>query len=664
MAQTYGSSPLWHRIRTLDRTSLFIQQDEQSDNSLDAKADKIYKYFTNNNELCGLIHFDNGKGMEFPSIIIDPKNMKSKTNGDIGKNHIGAFQTIFSSKAKYVYIYSKILNGTWKMTRINIKNIYINIKKFENGKLDERQLTSKINGLIKRDIEEEDDAADEVFTFEPIKKFLNNEYFEKIKETQSGTIIVFEYEKNNCPFYDLENKQINKDIIKKYSQRCSYTYDSDTINKFKIYINDETLQILKGDYLSINKGYKPLTIKCYYTDNICVFEYENKIIVWQNIKKFKNITGSIEKYDNYRKWKYFNIKFTILSNDDSEEQIKSLDISSKAEARFPRINIIFGDNENTRTIGIPNITYPKKYLRGTKYLKLEPFHLRTIFELNSNYLRDFGIKNNKSNPNLDNLENNIFKIAFEKIVYPIIELGCDIIKIKQNKGIINILKKKYPARTLFGEIIFNNGIKNNKYWNKINENIKEKINFTFNKELKHSLYYPIDIIKQFQLSIKNAKKIIEQENQQEEDNSDNEEEKEDEDEEKEDEEKEDEEKEDEEKEDEEKEDEDEDEDEDGNDDEIYNKNQLLKVVFREDYKEMEKKINFIRENIIKLNDKEIKNIYKVYSKNFHEKIINCDDVLCLKSALPYFIYQLNNKYEKKNDINSKNIIENIYNRIK
>ena len=76
MAQTYGSSPLWHRIRTLDRTSLFIQQDEQSDNSLDAKADKIYKYFTNNNELCGLIHFDNGKGMEFPSIIIDPKNMK------------------------------------------------------------------------------------------------------------------------------------------------------------------------------------------------------------------------------------------------------------------------------------------------------------------------------------------------------------------------------------------------------------------------------------------------------------------------------------------------------------------------------------------------------------------------------------------------------------
>ena len=79
---------------------------------------------------------------------------------------------------------------------------------------------------------------------------------------------------------------------------------------------------------------------------------------------------------------------------------------------------------------------------------------------------------------------------------------------------------------------------------------------------------------------------------------------------------------------------------------------------------MEKKINFIRENIIKLNDKEIKNIYKVYSKNFHEKIINCDDVLCLKSALPYFIYQLNNKYEKKNDINSKNIIENIYNRIK
>ena len=78
MAQTYGSSPLWHRIRTLDRTSLFIQQDEQSDNSLDAKADKIYKYFTNNNELCGLIHFDNGKGMEFPSIIIDPKKYEIK----------------------------------------------------------------------------------------------------------------------------------------------------------------------------------------------------------------------------------------------------------------------------------------------------------------------------------------------------------------------------------------------------------------------------------------------------------------------------------------------------------------------------------------------------------------------------------------------------------
>ena len=267
--ETYGSSPLWHRIRNLDLTSPFEQHDEMSDNSIDAKASKIIKAFYIQDNSYGLIHIDNGKGMEFPSYIIDPENMKAKRDQEIGKNHVGAFQTIFSSEADIAYIYSKIRNYPWKMTRINIGKIKTNLNKYDEGKLESKRLTSKINSLIKRDIEEDDDAADDIFTFEPITKFLNDDLFNLIKEMESGTVILFDYKKDNCPFYNSENEE-TKDgekeeyktntFIESYTKRCSYTYDNETLKKIKIFKNNIPIIIENADYLCIKNGYIPLII--------------------------------------------------------------------------------------------------------------------------------------------------------------------------------------------------------------------------------------------------------------------------------------------------------------------------------------------------------------------------------------------------------------------
>lgn len=684
-SETYGSSPLWHRIRNLDLTSSYEQYDEMNDNSIDANATKVIKAFCIKDDSCALIHIDNGKGMEYPSHIIDPENMKAKNDQEIGKNHVGAFQTIFSSEANLVYIYSKIRNNPWKMTRINIDKINKNLEKYDNGDIESNRLTSRINSLIKKDIENDDDASDDVFEFEPITKFLNDDLFQLIKEMDSGTVILFDYKKNNCPFYDSENEEEKYDeneeskndtFVERYAKRCSYTYDSETLEKFQIIKNNIPIKIENADYLCIKNGYIPLIINCYYFEDKCVFEFENQTIGWKHTSRFSRITS--DKYSDYKtnnKWKKFDIKITVLSNTDSEEQINALQLPSRARARFPRINIIFGSNENKniRTIGIPHITYPKEYLKGTKYLKLEPFGLRCVFELDSNNLRDFGIKNNKSNPNLDNLENKYFKIPFEKVVYPILDLGCKIEKLKTNKG----LHEQKSARTLTGEKLYNNGIKNEKDW--MVENIKKCLQLEYNENTIKNFKYPIDVLKTLQLSIKNAidmKNKLELDEEEEEDdeesysdndiNNDSEDEGDNDESDN--------------KEYDNNEDENEEEDEFGvvesDDDDLEfddsdsdaneeSKNENTMTKPRTNNNNIKIKLDNIKANLDKLNNKDIQKIYKTYSNNFHKNKTNTDCKISeLKEALPYFISQLKLCITRTGNINSKKIIENIYNKTK
>ena len=72
------------------------------------------------------------------------------------------------------------------------------------------------------------------------------------------------------------------------------------------------------------------------------------------------------------------------------------------------------------------------------------------------------------------------------------------------------------------------------------------------------------------------------------------------------------------------------------------------------------KLDNIKANLDKLNNKDIQKIYKTYSNNFHKNKTNTDCKISeLKEAMPYFISQLKLCITRTGNINSKKIIENM-----